>query len=108
MPKYQSLKKIHFSLGLFYLVVFGLVYVFAYDDLTPSGKVGIPLVTFLLPTIHFLIANGCRLESGIARIASIVTSVLMLPLFPLGTILGLIMLQMSRNKIENEVACESS
>lgn len=106
--KYQSLKKIHFALGLFYLVIFGLIYFFAYEDLTPSGRVGIPLVTVLLPTIQFLVANGCRLESELARVASIVIGVVMLPLFPIGTILGLVVLHQSRDKNENEEACESS
>lgn len=108
MAKYQSLKKIHFGLGLFYLVIFGLIYLFAYEDLTPSGRVGIPLVTILLPTIQFLVANGCRLESELARVASMAIGVLMLPLFPVGTIFGIVVLQQSRIKNENEEACESS
>ena len=108
MAKYQSLKKIHFGLGLFYLAIFGLVYVFAYEDLTPSGRVWIPLVTILFPTIQFLVANGCRLESEMARIASMIIGVVMLPLFPVGTILGLVILQQSRSKNKNEEVCESS
>lgn len=74
---------------------------FGDDDLTPSGQLFIPIVTILLPGIQFALAFGCKSQKPDARIGSRIIGILMLAFFPIGTILGLIILQKTLLKNED-------
>ncbi|WP_037457953.1 hypothetical protein [Shewanella sp. HN-41] len=97
MANFKTLVKIHVSLGVVSFVLFGIS-TFSSDTLTESGKFYLPIVTFFFPAFHFSIAYGCQKKKEIARIVSRVTGFLLMPFFPVGTIIGFIIFENTKNK----------
>ena len=95
---YKILFRMHIVLGLLVLFLFGFVLLFASGDLTPSGRIYLPIITTVIPLLHLIIAWACKVQSEVGRLASRIVGFIMLIFLPIGTILGLIILQNSKNK----------
>ena len=85
----------HVALACLYgVVVLALVAISAAsgkgDDTSPGA---ILALVMMVPTvIHFMIARGAQRRAGWARICSMILGILMLPGFPIGTIVGIYLL----------------
>jgi hypothetical protein len=87
--------------GLFlFILVIGFVFVAGNDkrsDLLGSGLLGLSGAVLVLAfaaaaTLDFVAAAGVRRRAGWGRVVGVIVGVLMIPLVPVGTVLGLFVL----------------
>lgn len=93
IDNYKILYRIHLVLGMLVLLAFGFVLFAGGNDITPAGRKYLPIVTVVFPLIHFVVAAACFKKSEFGRLASKIIGFLMLPFLPIGTIVGLIIIQ---------------
>ncbi len=102
MANFKALMKMHMFLGLISFILFGIPAFGSQESLTDAGKLYLPIVTFIFPVLHFSIAYGCKIKSEVARVISRVTGFLMMPLFPIGTVIGFIIFENTKKKFGEE------
>lgn len=56
----------------------------------------------VFPLLHFSIAFGCQMRSEIAQVISRVTGVLMMPMCPIGAVIGIIIFENTEKKFTEE------
>ncbi|WP_428719105.1 hypothetical protein [Undibacterium curvum] len=93
---YRILFKTHLALVVIIFLFFGSISIFFQDNLTPSGKIVIPIEFVFFTLLHGTIAYGNKKESNKARIASRVCGFLLFPFFPIGTVFGIFLLENSK------------
>ncbi|TMN86349.1 hypothetical protein CWB72_19925 [Pseudoalteromonas phenolica] len=98
MANFKTLMKMHIFLGLLSFILFGIPTFGASDSLTEACKFYLPIVTLFFPLLHFSIAYGCKIKSELARVISRITGILMMPLFPIGTVIGFIIFENTKKK----------
>ncbi|MET1257044.1 hypothetical protein [Aliikangiella maris] len=97
-PNQLKLYKFHLWLaGIVFLLALLFMY-WTWEDMTPSGRIGIP-ITFTLPTfLHLVLAYGAKRGSEISRKVSVGVGVLMLITFPIGTLIAFSFLPLTKWK----------
>lgn len=95
--------KAHCWLGGLSVLIFGGIPLIDPGSITESGKVGLPLTATFFGALHFSIAFGCLKNLNGARLASKICGFLFMPLFPIGTVVGIILFENSKkdHEIEN-------
>ncbi|TDF35468.1 hypothetical protein EYS14_18795 [Alteromonadaceae bacterium M269] len=96
MANFKTLVRTHCWIGGLSVLTFSSIPLIDPSSVTESGKVALPLVATFFGTLHFSIALGCNKKLNGARLASKVCSFMLIPLFPVGTILGIILFENSK------------
>lgn len=110
-PKQNHLRlgRFHIALAAMYVLLFGALLLFAWADLTPSGRIGVPIMSVFPTLLHVALAWGSKVESEISRKVSVAIGVLMLLAFPVGTVLAVFFLPLTQWKsaTENNTASQA-
>jgi hypothetical protein len=93
MTKNIKASRTHRALGLLYGLASTLFILFAFIVPEAKGAMIFGMVLFIgLAALHFWVAKGARNSENWARVTSQVVAVLMLPGFPIGTLIGISLL----------------
>jgi len=96
LDRFTLLAKINLALGAVGLLILGLATISCWPLLSTSGQQLLLAITLLQPTLHLVAALGCYARLNAARVACLLGGVLMLPLFPVGTIIGIVLIENSK------------
>jgi hypothetical protein len=93
MTKNIKASRTHRALGLLYGLASTLFILFAFIVPEAKGAMIFGMVLFIgLAALHFRVAQGARNSENWARVTSQIVAVLMLPGFPIGTLIGISLL----------------
>lgn len=90
-----KLSRLHAGLAIAYGILLGGLLAFGLGGLNEQGNLAVSVLSVLLPGLHIGLAWGCKRQSEIARVISLVVGFVMLLWLPIGTLIGYFIIRLA-------------